>query len=121
MERAGARSVVVDEARSDITQEIQGKADVGVPVCGGLAIEVVAMSCHRIRAKELVDPDDGGVDLQVEVVDLNAGGGMERVRRRWDGEDESGGVAMETAREARIGLGEQAEWIGFGVGCGTEG
>ena len=61
------------------------------------------------------------LDLQVEVLDLNAGGGMERVRRRWDGEDESGGVAMETAREARIGLGEQAEWIGFGVGCRTEG
>ena len=54
-------------------------------------------------------------------MDLNSGGGMERVRRRWDGEDESGGVAMETAREARIGLGEQAEWIGFGVDCETEG
>jgi len=57
------------------------------------------MSCHRIRAKEVLD-------LQVEVLDLNAGGGMERVRRRWDGEEESGGVAMETEREARIGLGD---------------
>ena len=84
-------------------------------------MEVVAMSCHRIRAKELVDPDDGGVDLQVEAVDLNAGGRMERVRWRWDGEDESGGVAMETVREAWIGLGDQAEWIEFGVGYGMEG
>jgi hypothetical protein len=54
---------------------------------------------------ELVDPDKGGVDLQVEAVDLNAGGGTERLRRRWEGVDARFGGAMERPRGARIGLG----------------
>jgi hypothetical protein len=63
--------------------------------------------CPAIEAAqdELVDPDNGGVDLEVEAVDLNAGGATERLRRRWDGEDGRFGGAMERARGARIGLG----------------
>jgi hypothetical protein len=39
-------------------------------------------------------------------MDLGGGGGMERVRRRRDGEVESGGDAMERTRAGRLGLGE---------------
>jgi hypothetical protein len=46
VERAGPWNVVVDEAGSDIAQEIQGKAGVGVPVCSGLTTQLVSMSCH---------------------------------------------------------------------------
>jgi hypothetical protein len=71
---------------------------------------------------ELVDPDKGGVDLQVEAVDLNADGGTERFAaamgwrgrevRRCDGEAERGAD--------RVGRWQPNGWIGFGV-CGTEG